>query len=1349
MTPILLPIRVLACAFDEAITAEINKPEAAHFRRWWNQPDYAGLLSTNPRDKVWDRLLNTCDLPSPNEEKKSQRSVCISWSPPPGWGRELPDPARTMQSGQARQQAGRDRLPLLPDRWLIVRILRQTHGPFLYDPAKKEFDPKVKFDAAMAKPQVVACVVDSGARYPAEQQDDTLSPRFVVSEAGDFQLMPLGRVRTLQEANGADFARDQVEPLTVRGAQLCPDLAFSAFVPANLNNLSWIDWLEDVDDALLQKSVLSYFVVGWYRSLDRDPLSILQNEGHTDEAIRHALSLFDPPPANKESIPQPAHTARPQVTKSTAPGLVFSNGQSPHVGQRCVMHGMVAHLDFWNPQTYLGPGMGPPTSPPLTTVDAASSSAVAAQPGEEGPSADTHKLQVGLGAMASDALAALISSRQANDATQKAGSAPELYQLLRALLEGGGSFDDLLRWQEKVNAAGAQNQHDRDPRATFQTQRGGTYWVFEPVPNQEQNSQDALRLNDVQRTQLEALNQWQFSVDELSWQLDSAAETLYAALLQMLERQAQHTKAKALFERTENVQDQARMHQAQWALRRYQQFLNRYRKRVEILQGQVETHRKAFQSELERLEGSWRAHFGALIDANAPLLKATEAPPFYVPKEPAVALRDVGARLPRRELLLRGRLEAAIGQRAKKPGKSLKVADLSALLDGFQPPTGSSDKELKGVLAKLGQEACLVEERLAMLIASELKPDWSADGPKRSVDDWKSRVSSLFDAVGGAALPPTFAQQPTSGSDVITACDLAEYALVSGESESRSVETKVVDLAAVWTQQPWVPVFLDWHVNYLPHGSTQSQSLFGRTLLANQPHRRLLKALDSPHPYGDRIAGLLARYKLSLHQAQSWDLTGQSLSGLHQLLLRRNDGLSRPLLKLNSEVGSQAVFELLSRTVQGPPDFDRAQSSAEAATLARLRMRRGSIRIDSLWIVDRFGQAMVRKDPTVFTNERTADGKAVMLEPRFLQPLRVALRFAIPNGTHSPVRGFVVGCPREGSLIIYDKVGKPLGMVLPDGPQKTRWRSARGGDRAKVLTDLRHEDSVLHELVSSLLAEDEKEGPSASDRLRQLLSQIEQGVRRMRPRIAVGGTATAAQLGRPLVLVSAEVRLERRGRDIYLPQGRSALPAVKVEIGSDHADDGVIGFWSGALADNDKPLRTATTGHYAEMPAAVPRTLRSTTEGDGRAAIQLDSGQPTFLTLLMDPTAKIYLKPEHLPTKAVTLESEWFESTLRQLPAVASVAPVLFDSYQTLRAALTHGAEPVSVDLPLPVVPRGGHPDGKATAAPGMLTTMPERGGVLSLLRGSSLTELRVSPGRPLPPLPEGEAAAAEGFLIF
>lgn len=33
MTPILLPIRVLACAFDEAITAEINKPEAAHFRR--------------------------------------------------------------------------------------------------------------------------------------------------------------------------------------------------------------------------------------------------------------------------------------------------------------------------------------------------------------------------------------------------------------------------------------------------------------------------------------------------------------------------------------------------------------------------------------------------------------------------------------------------------------------------------------------------------------------------------------------------------------------------------------------------------------------------------------------------------------------------------------------------------------------------------------------------------------------------------------------------------------------------------------------------------------------------------------------------------------------------------------------------------------------------------------------------------------------------------------------------------------------------------------------------------------------------------------------------------------------
>jgi hypothetical protein len=144
-TPLLLPIRVTACALDpDAMPAASNARTTPH--KWsWSAPDYAGFKpdSPSPLDALWPPLFNAPRPGAPSDNVgappplarglQGSPGVCVSWSVPPGWSRPLvKDDTRS--------------LPHLPDRWLVVRFARKT----------REVDGAVK---------VKAWVVDPGRRH--------------------------------------------------------------------------------------------------------------------------------------------------------------------------------------------------------------------------------------------------------------------------------------------------------------------------------------------------------------------------------------------------------------------------------------------------------------------------------------------------------------------------------------------------------------------------------------------------------------------------------------------------------------------------------------------------------------------------------------------------------------------------------------------------------------------------------------------------------------------------------------------------------------------------------------------------------------------------------------------------------------------------------------------------------------------------------------------------------------------------------------------------------------------------------------------------------------------------------
>ncbi len=1318
MNPLLLPLRVAACAFDRAVLARTGD-DGASVRYPWSSspPDYKCFDPDEgiKLEALWNRRFVSTQPP---HLAGRDRAILLSFAPPGAWGHMVKD-------GDSRSA------PALPDRFLVVRVARTTH------------DAKGWVDVAPEAEHCKAWVLDAGV-LPG----DNGSAKVLVPGVKSPKYQAVGRVFDLCK-----------EPTTARGAvtlnafgsPIAQDLTFAAFAPAHENNLGFTDTLADLPKgARLADLALSYFVVGWYREPDaHDPLARLRRasagrKAPTDAEVRAALGLDDPihalrtlprtegerrallvnfkggtNPLDREVEAELARRIDDQLREvlGLPPGAPVA---LPALGDadRCVFHGMVAYIDYWNPRSYLGPAVGAPGADPIHDC---SHPKKRVEP------------TVGFGETAEQAMARAIAD-VAVDKPEDEDPKAEVARFVTALL------DDTLHTWDLPDAADRRRHAER--ATNFLAVRGGTEWVVvpadenppEPSKKGPERRKEAPKkkpeLNDEHRALLAALDESQRVADEAARRFATAAETLYAAFW-MVVGEIDDDDADATRERLGA-------------------FVKRWAKVVSRLK------REALDADgalAKRIAKGQEALVTALDKSFGPgvfVLRPGERQPFALPKEPVLALRGMGPIAPRHRVWACGRrladVASGVDGGASLAARAPLAATVAALGDAALGPT----------LQALATEAALAEAAVAALYRG------GGDGPlyhgKSSQGAWVERMRDLELRLGGAVPLPRHAAPRGTERGV---------SLRVGDGPRR---VPLGDVCAAWGQQPWSPLFLDWDATFRGRDAKPRRAQ-GRTVLAFRPQRMVASRIArlTEVDLGPELSKGLKASRNYFSDLVALDVVAQSLGGLHQQLMQRDDALPRVMPET-----SQPEYDPDPHPKPKDAAFGRLRALVEDASLAppasgRLAAtteRDGTLSIDNLWVIDTFGQVRVLDAPTMNVPRsltRVGAPREVGLERRLLEPMRLRVEFARKGPARSVTSGFVLPSLLDRSLVLYSHEGAALGVIARVGKGAPALRPLVAGPARKekgagAPLDV-IEDATLADFARGLTAD-------SGERFDALMELLDEGLMRTFPPGALDGASPAAVLGRALALVTVDVDIERAGGaavdpawlrgpavaaalakqastdEAFEAEVLAALKAAREETPARHVavrvgcrevlDDGVLGYWVGSA---DGAIRRTAK---LEVP---PKKGRDTTPGERTLRLEVprfDAAPKQRLVLLMDPHGRVYLEPEALPVTSLPLPPDGYQASLRRLPAVLKLAPVLVASNAELRALLGDEGAGAAQALALPIVSAETRPQQPGAAA--RLSLRPSSDRLLSV---------EVKPPGAEVTVPDVDVAAVDGLLLM
>ena len=337
---------------------------------------------------------------------------------------------------------------------------------------------------------------------------------------------------------------------------------------------------------------------------------------------------------------------------------------------------------------------------------------------------------------------------------------------------------------------------------------------------------------------------------------------------------------------------------------------------------------------------------------------------------------------------------------------------------------------------------------------------------------------------------------------------------------------------------------------------------------------------------------------------------------------------------------------------------------------------------------------------------------ALLVAPRLLRPARWQFRLvdaATPVGAEgaearvdqiepalevSPVVGFVMPDHLDESLELFGADGAPLGELLHEPVSGgVMWEIAPGRDGpadAGPLHGLTDAQLALGRFAAGLVAADARERggrpldpeSDAESALSALLRAIDTTLWSVDTFAALGAEHVAGLVGRPVAVVRAQLRLELRPTDDVdladparaaeweAMMREAARHAFPVRIGEvTRSDDGVLGFFvdddysrfrlvdkaiAGAASDGGRSR--GQLGLYTragEPPPARPIAHGYVLGTDDADTLCLHVGQTVTLTILMHPAGRASLTSGILPRKALALARDWVG------PGLAAIAPSL------------------------------------------------------------------------------------------
>jgi hypothetical protein len=1090
--------------------------------------------------------------------------------------------------------------PALPDQWLIVRFCRR------------------------GTTQSRAWFVDSGLIVDSDSPANLL-----IASDGQYTAKRVGKVTPLDQFTPADFEGERTT-ITALGNPQTGSPTFTASVAENRNVLSWHDDLADLRGSdhkgkIPSEAALSYLVLGWYHDKQNEPFVALPAQ-LTDRNVMEALGW--------------------RIDADTPPADLLN--------RRCLFHGMVAHINYWSANTYKGPLLGYPGSPPVEGV------------------LDTPppSFKVGLGNNAEDALVSLVSSEYSGQA-----EAPNLWKALEAVM-----------YRQPESLVGSWNAAPRDHavhQSWFSTVEAGKVWSIRPRPDKESAfptdpnvtaAPNAVKPTSAQLVALKQLNERQAAADAIGRELAALQQDLYARWWKLCEQSRDQFAS----------------------LKAYEDACAALARRVITLRDQLADSLKQLRTlpeELQKLPKELELRFDA-------------APRFWTPADPVIVVKNCGlptkhqfpqplpCRLPEQII------NAAEVQVAGERQSFSATHDLREIKTAVQSRFAARGE----VLARLLAEASLVEQAISHLAAATLPPEKKFF----TAVEWRSWVKRLIEDLtwdgDSNALPRDQISFSKGGDLNVLPHRLAE---LWGQQpwSPLFLDWQIKWMPTPYSDQDFAPA---WRLGEQDYQPTDRASLpedgftvRGRSLLSpidgrifNEPIatlRDLLKGggktKDDNPTFPAAVAEILSLYETvwdkTLAELTNAGMMGQALSGFHQTLLHRDVTLPQvtpdPALPWATDPDitfrDEEVRPLLSMPDEAALTGERLAPPAPAdSALPFTLLRAGAFQLDELWLVDDFGQwadllygtsAGGSAGQVFHPRVRWHDDRFVFaMPPRIVQPSRLNFRFTAADdrlagrdadSALSPICGWIFYNPLDQTLVLCHRDGRLAGELVitqEQGKFSVHWEA---GTTGVALTAIRNQS--LKDFAEALIAAT----PTATPRLLDLLKLVDGALERIRPAAA---RRDAALFGRPLALVSTALGLELFGKAWTDPQkapaaarpsgtGDAALDAlhVRVRLGCSHnTEDGLIGYFK--------------AGDYRRIvPAHLPQGVKSSPAGyigDPQTdAARVSFGPPQSLTLLMDPWGSVQAAAAIVPTKTITLAQPELDETLARMEASFRVGPVL------------------------------------------------------------------------------------------
>jgi hypothetical protein len=1215
---LLVPIKVQALVIDDividkrgVIEIEGNK-YAANDGRWSPKLHDYQLLTTSlaaPGPKPFygamrsyqghpaDQLVldaTTAALP-----EKKDRGVYLHWVLPAGL--------------RHAYTPGLLDFPPLPDHWLIVRFSRR--GPTLKTNAWF-----VDGSAVVSETGPANLIFEGNEKYTAKRA---------------------GKVVPLEQFASANVAGERAKVITAVGNEHTGSPTFTASIAENRNVFSWHDKLEELREPNAEGSVpegttLTYFVAGWYRDPNHEPLSsraakLIEKRDTNNKLLGW---LIDPPG---------------WFIDATA------GGSGDLLKRRSVFHGIVAHINYWSAGTYKGQILGYPGSPPVAGV------LRKARP----------PFKVGVGNSAEDALVSLVSSSYSGEqeSSSFAKEAPNLWKALEAVIYR--QPESLVRSWNSAPREMAVHQN------WFATREAGKIWfitarsendpVFPRDPNQTA-AQTTIRPSPEHLAALNELNQTQSEADALSRELGALQQDLYARWWKLCSKSrgfranvtAETNDCQALVARVSNLRT------------RREGLLNRLRTLPDTLKNKL-------PKELE--------------------LKYDAAPRFWMPADPVIVVtncglptkhqfpRELPCRLPE-QIATAG--EVVVNKNSRMFTTAAGVVEIAASAMNNLP-------RCPGIVSPLLNEASIVEQAVKDL-ADRTLPDSKLFADADSWQRWTRRLIGDLTWDGKhETFPDDLIKFGKTGALNIAGHRLADLWAEQPWSPL-FIDWQITWFPTAHTpdaENSFGPVWKFGEADFAPldRGSIPAKgfTVRGRSLLSpidgrifKEPIDTLRDLLDPHRQKGNDsfppvVREVLSRYEVvwdkTLGELAATGMMGQALTGFHQALLRRDATLPRitpdatrpwtlgPSLKsLENDV--RALLEVDKEGLIGERLAPPAPTTTDSLSFSMLRA--GALRLDELWLVDDFGQSADLLGLTAARSMSAGqifhprirwhnDQSVVAMPPRILQPVRLNFRFTAADDAKdsdpalSAICGWIFYNPFDQALVLCDRAGQLAGhlaIVKQQNGFRIIWEAGVGG---VALDKVRN--ASLKAFAQSFIE------ASTKPRLLELLNLIDISLERIRPAAA---KQTSTLVSRPLALVNATIGLELFGKAWTDPHGPTAtregtgdekLDALRVRVNLGYAhsvEDGLVGFFK---ADDYKRV----------VPAQLSERIKASdyVRDPKNEAVRVGFSKSDRLTLLMDPWGSVQATCGIVPAKTITLAHAELDKTAAQMEASFRVGPVL------------------------------------------------------------------------------------------